>query len=98
LRAGIAACILLAGPGKQVGSPSELGSESMIESPKDEKRTYELWFGNRPDAPRKISAPPRPLDNMLCDMSLCVHEFLDAGTGSSTHFLNWDHLRTRKYS
>jgi len=88
LRAGIAACILLAGPGKQVGSPGELGSESMIESPKDEKRTYELWFGNRPDAARKISAPPRPPDKMLGDMPLCEREFLDAGTGLSNCLLN----------
>ena len=98
LRAGIAACILLAGAGKQVGSPSELGSESMIESPKGEKRTYELWFDNRTAAARKISSPPRLPDNILGNMPLCDLEFLDAGTGLSNRLLNWDCLRTRKYS
>jgi len=70
----------------------------MIESPKGEKRIYRLRFGNRPDAARKISTPPRPPDNMLEDMPLCELEFLDAGTGLSNCLLNWDQLHTRKYS
>ena len=70
----------------------------MIESPKGEKGTYELWFGNRPDAARKIFTPPRPPDNMLGDMPLCELEFLDAGMALSNRLLNWDHLHMRKYS
>ena len=70
----------------------------MIESRKSEKRIYRLRFGNRPDAARKISAPPRPPDKMLGDMPLCELEFLDAGTDLSNRLLNWDHLHMRKYS
>ena len=98
LRAGIAACILLAGPGKQVGSPGELGSESMIKYPKTEERTYGLLFGSRPDAAWEISAPRHPPDNMLGDMPLCKLEFLDPVTGVPNCLLNWDLLHTRTYS
>jgi hypothetical protein len=70
----------------------------MIESPKGEKRTYELWFDNRTAAARKISSPPRLPDNILGNMPLCDLEFLDAGTGLSNRLLNWDRLHSRKYS
>jgi len=55
-----------------------------------------MWFGNRPDAARKIFTPPRPPDNMLGDMPLCELEFLDAGMALSNRLLNWDHLANEK--
>jgi hypothetical protein len=70
----------------------------MIESPKGGKRTDELWFGNRPDAARKIFTPPRPPDNMLRDTPQRELEFLDAGMALSNRLLNWDRLHSRKHS
>jgi hypothetical protein len=98
LRAGIAACILLPGPGKHVGNPGELGSESMIESPKGEERTYGLWFGNRPDAARNDSAPHPPMHNRLRDIRLGELEFLDAVPRLPNRLLNQDCLRPGKFS